>query len=385
MVGESGVVVIGCPFGELAELAEAVVAPGGECLGFDAPELSDLVKDPLLEVFGGLLWVAVRTADGLFDDRFDDPELLVVLGGEVEGGGGGVVVLFVGLFPEDGGASLGTDDGVPGVLHHGDAVGNSDAQGATRTALPNDHGDDGCLEACHVSEIDGDRFGLPALLCPDARVGARGVDEGDDGKPELLGELHFEECLAIALGVCTSEVARELLLGVAPLVVPDDEALDGADAAESCDDGGVFAVATVAVEFAEVLADQGDVIACLGTSRVACNADGIPGREIGVEAAEELRVLLAEGGGVLVVWEVGGALATVECIDLGLEAVEGLLEFECVGECHGVREDRSPSDGGRKSGVGGSVRGMDFHVRALTRGSRDDMQGERLGEWRRRW
>lgn len=61
-------------------------------------------------------------------------------------------------------------------------------------------------------------------------------------------------------------------------------------------------------------------------------------------------MLLAEGGGVLVSGEVLGALAAIEGFDLSLEAVEGLLEFECVDECHGVREDRSGVGGWRERG-----------------------------------
>lgn len=334
----SGLVGLEGAFGELAEIAEAFVASGGEGVGLDASEFVELLDDPLAEVVGGFLRVSVGAAEGFPDDGIDDAETLVLASGEVEGFGGGVVVLLVGLFPEDRRAALGADDGVPGVFEHGDTVGDGDAECSAGTALTDDDADDGCLEARHFAEVDGDGLGLTPLLGTDAGVSARGVDESDDGEAELGGELHFEQRLAVALGVCAAEVAGEFFLRVASLVVADDEALDGADASESGDDGGVFAEASVAVEFAEVLADHGDVVTGLRSSGVAGDADGVPGREIGVETAEELGVLLAEGGGVLLRGEVFGALAALERLDLGFESVQWFLEIECVDECHGFRK-----------------------------------------------
>lgn len=336
--GSSGVVGGEGTLGELAEIPEAFVATGGEGLGLDPTEFIELLDDPLPEVLGGFLRVAVGSAEGLLDDGVDDAEALVFSSSEVEGLGGGVVVLLVGLFPEDRRAALGADDGVPGVFEHGDAICDGDAEGSAGAALADDDAHDGGLEACHFAEIDCDGLGLASLLGTDAGVGARGVNESDDGESKLGGELHFEECLAVALGVCAAEVAGEFFLRVAPLVMADDEALDGADASESGDDGGVFAEASIAVEFTEVLADHGDVVAGLRSSGVAGDADGVPRGEAGVETAEELGVLLAECGGVLLGGEVVGALAALERLDLGFESVQWFLEIECVDECHGFRK-----------------------------------------------
>src|ERR1041384_1851350 len=115
--------------------------------------------------------VAVGPADGFGDDGVDDAQFEVVAGGEFEGIGGSGVGLLVGLLPEDGGAAFGADDAVPGVGQHGHAVGN----------------------------VDG--LGLAAFFGTDAGVGTGRVDEGDDGEIELLGDLHFGEGLAVALGV----------------------------------------------------------------------------------------------------------------------------------------------------------------------------------------
>ena len=80
----------------------------------------------------------------------------------------------------------------------------------------------GVAQAGHHAEVARDGLGLAALLGADARVGARRVDEGDDRLAELLGQLHQPQRLAVALGVRHAEVARDLLLRVAALLVADD-------------------------------------------------------------------------------------------------------------------------------------------------------------------
>lgn len=72
--------------------------------------------------------VAVGGAEGFFDDVVDGAEFEIVVGGEVKLLRGGLS--FFACFPENGGAAFGADDRVPGVAHHGDTVGDTDAEGA---------------------------------------------------------------------------------------------------------------------------------------------------------------------------------------------------------------------------------------------------------------
>ena len=53
-------------------------------------------------------------------------------------------------------------------------------------------------------------------------VGGRRVDEDDDRPAELLRQLHHAQRLAVAFRPRVAEVAEDLLLGVAPLLMPDD-------------------------------------------------------------------------------------------------------------------------------------------------------------------
>jgi hypothetical protein len=106
----------------------------------------------------------------------------------------------------------------------------------------------GHVEHRHLAQVHGDRLGDAALLGLDARVGGRRVDEHDDRPAELLGELHRAQRLAVALGPRVAEVAEDLLLGVAPLLVADDEHRLAAVLGEAGDDGVVVGEAAVAVQ-----------------------------------------------------------------------------------------------------------------------------------------
>ena len=146
--------------------------------------------------------------------------------------------------------------------------------------------------------------GIAAGLGPEAGIRAGGIDKRDDGEPELLGELHLSEGLAVALGVGAAEVAGDFLVGGAALLVADDEHAVRADAGETGDHGGVIAEASVAAEFAEVLAHELDVVTGLGALGMAGDADGIDGREIGVDLGEARG---AEGAELVEAFDESGA------------------------------------------------------------------------------
>ena len=73
----------------------------------------------------------------------------------------------------------------------------------------------------HLEDVAGERLGLSALLGAEPGIGARRVDQRDDRRVEARGQLHQAQRLAVALGVRHAEVALEVLLGVAALLVAD--------------------------------------------------------------------------------------------------------------------------------------------------------------------
>lgn len=308
----------------------------------------------MFELVGGLVGVAVGSAEGFGDDGVDDAEGFEVFAGEFEAfgelGGGGVV------FVEDGGAGFGGDDGVPGEFEHGDFVGYADAECAAGAAFAGDDGDDGCFEAGHFEEVSGDGFGLAAFFGADAGVGAGGVDEGDDGEAELFGEFHAAEGFAVALGVCEAEEALDFFFGVAAFVVADEHDFVAAEAGESAADGVVVAVVAVAVDLAELAADHFDVIFEEGALGVAGDLDGFPGGEVFVGFAEEGGVVFAEAA------DFGGAVDVAEVLlgfefgDLFFEFGEGFFEFEDLAS---AADGAGGGWGGGRGGVGGGGGGRD--------------------------
>ena len=89
--------------------------------------------------------VGVGALARLGDDRVDDPELDLVLGGHPHrrGRGAGLVARA----PQDRRRALGADDRVDRVLERQDDVADADGQGAARAALAQDDDDDRNLQA----------------------------------------------------------------------------------------------------------------------------------------------------------------------------------------------------------------------------------------------
>ena len=129
-----------------------------------------------------------------------------------------------------------------------------------------------------MSELGaGDPAALAVLLRDDARVGAGGVDERDDGEPVAVGELHHAHRLAVALGVGHAEVPVRALADVAPLLVPDeDDRCARRSGARPRDDRGVVRERAVAVQLDEVVEDPLDVVERVRPLLVARELDGAP-------------------------------------------------------------------------------------------------------------
>src|SRR5690606_41270340 len=113
------------------------------------------------------------------------------------------------------------DDAVDRVLEHEQAVTDAQCERTTASALADHGGHDRDVQARHLAQVARDGLRLPALLRADAGVGAGGVDERDDRTAELVRKLHEPECLAVPFGMRHSEVAPQVLLHVAALLVTD--------------------------------------------------------------------------------------------------------------------------------------------------------------------
>ena len=125
-------------------------------------------------------------------------------------------------------------------------------------------------------------------------IRSRRVDEREDRLVELLGQLHDPECLAIALRARHPEIAPDLLLRVATLLVADHRHGASAQEPETRHDRGVVGEGAVAAPLHEI-ADQ-DAHVVEGERAVWMPRDErlLPGRQVLVDLAGELLELSFE-------------------------------------------------------------------------------------------
>ena len=112
------------------------------------------------------------------------------------------------------------------------------------------------------------------------------------GMRELLGELHQAQRLAVALGLGHAEVARDLLLGVAALLVADHHAGLAVEARQPADDRSVVGEGAVAVQLLEIGEQALDVVERVRALRMARDLRDLPRRELAVDVLGERLALL---------------------------------------------------------------------------------------------
>src|SRR5207342_752122 len=122
------------------------------------------------------------------------------------------------------------------MLQHIDAVGGGDGHGPARSALADDHRDDGHAEGEAGIAAAGDGLRLPSLLGADAGIGACRVDQAYDGKREAVGHLHETLGLAVALWPRHAEIVLDPAFGVGAFLVPDDHGRASLEASDAADD-----------------------------------------------------------------------------------------------------------------------------------------------------
>src|SRR5262249_14220438 len=139
-------------------------------------------------------------------------------------------------------------------------IAHAERERAPAASLPYTDADDGAGQARHFTQIPGDRFGLPSLFGVDSGVGAGRVKEGDDGAAELGGELHHADRFAVAFRFRHSEIAVQLLLGVAPFLLAHHHDRPAFEESRAAHDGRIVGIQAIAVDFLEIRKDTLDVI-----------------------------------------------------------------------------------------------------------------------------
>jgi len=220
-------------------------------------------------------------------DLVDDPEAEQILCGELEGVRR--LDLAPGVAPQNRGTALRRDHAVDGELVHQDAIADGEPQRAAAAPLAVHEHDDGRIQSRHLTQVERDRFRDAALLRLDARVGGRGVDEGDHRPLELLRQLHRPQRFAVALRLRVPEVSIDLLfrIAAAALVVADDEHGSVFVAGEAGDDGMVVGKAAIAADLSEVGEEPRHVVQHRGTAGMPRHEHALPWREALVDVGTD--------------------------------------------------------------------------------------------------
>jgi hypothetical protein len=95
--------------------------------------------------------------------------------------------------------------------------------------------------------------------------------------PNFSARPHQPQRLAVALGPRHAEIAVDLFLGVAPLLVANDHHRLAVEARQPADDGMVVGKGAIAVQFLEIGEDVLDVVERVGPLRMARHLGDLPG------------------------------------------------------------------------------------------------------------
>ena len=238
--------------------------------------------------------VTVGTADRFFDDLVDDAEFDNVLRCRLKR------FCSLGAFravrPKDGSAPFGGDNGIHGMFQHQDPVSDRNGQSSAGATFTGDADDDGGAQARHFTQITGDGLGLTALFRANARIGAGGVNKGDDRQLELFRHLHKTERLAVAFRIWHAEIAVDLLLGIAPLLVADNHDRLAFEAGEAANYGVIIAKVPVAMKFDKLGEHEIDIVLGKGTVDMTGYLCGLPAGEVGKDIRPHLLHTPFKGG-----------------------------------------------------------------------------------------
>src|SRR5690606_36698900 len=105
-----------------------------------------------------------------------------------------------------------------------------------------------------------DRLALAALLRADPGISTGRIEEGHDRELELFGQPHEALRLAIAFRLRHAVIAAHALLGVAPLLVPDEHDRAAVESADAAYDRLIVRVHAIAVQLAELGRDHVEVV-----------------------------------------------------------------------------------------------------------------------------
>ena len=166
----------------------------------------------------------------------------------------------------------------------------------------------------------------------DAGIGARRIDEGNDWQTEFIGQPHQAQGFAIAFGMGGTEIAPDILLGVAAFLGADDHDLLIVEFGKTANHGVVIGKQAVAVQFGEIRENGGNIIECERALGMARDFDPVPGAELGEDLAFGLLDFLLDNGDFLFEFDAHRIVLGMflEFFQLALQLQNGLLKIKLM-------------------------------------------------------
>ena len=240
--------------------------------------------------------------------------------------------------PQNPRAAFRADHRIVGVLQHGDAVAYADSQRAAGSAFPNHHADYRRSHLAHLEHALGDHMGLSTLLRPDAGIGARRVDEADDGHVVLFRQPHFAHGFAVTLRMRAAKIAGGALAISPSFLMPDNHHFELVDFGETGQHCAIIAKVLVAMQFDKLVECQIEIVARVWPVLMTRHLHGLPGSQIAIHAGGYFVPLPSQGDDLLFDRTVARP-ALQKLLDFGFYVEHGLFKIgagRCLG--HNVLE-----------------------------------------------
>src|SRR6202022_644720 len=171
---------------------------------------------------------------------------------------------------------------------------------------------------------------LTAGLSVDPGKGAVGIDKGQDGEGEALGEPHQPSRLAIAFGPGHAEIVPEPFFGVGAFLGAKDQNATSAEAANPADDRCIFGKGAISGERHELGDQTTNVIETMRPLRMPRHVDLLPRCQPRISLAQQAVGGVFEAADLVGDIDFAGRGKVAEFLNLALELGDWPFEIQKV-------------------------------------------------------
>ena len=215
-------------------------------------------------------------------------------------------------------------------MQHVQPVAHADCQGAPRTSLTDDDGDDRCTQLRHDHQVSGNGLALPAFFGADARIGARRIDKGKHRQFESLRKLHDTQGLAITFRSGHAVVPVNALLDIPALLVSyqrDRFALEPGNAGHY---RGVVGKITITVQLDKIGKYPAHVVQGIGPEGMPGYLGDLPGVKCRKNCLGQVLAAFLQAGNLIVDIKFAAVTDMAQLLDLRLQFGYRLLKIKKI-------------------------------------------------------